>query len=309
MTQTQQSQETYPTLTISTPKEFDFQQNLDYLARDHQEIMYHVTPNSIARRISLADRDFLIKITRGPGSTLFVEFLGDYRPQSATEANYVRDYIIDWFDLARDLRPFYALAETDDHLRESLKLFYGLRLIGIPNFFEALVWGILGQQINLTYAYQLKQRFVETYGDPLLFKGQVFWKFPDPETIQQFTATDLTKTLGITSRKGEYLADLAAIITSGNLEKDDFNQVGSLKAAEKKLTAIRGIGPWTANYVLMRSLRYPDAFPLADVGLQRAVQTVANLPQKASEDYLLDLSQLWNGWQAYATFYLWRLLY
>ena len=84
---------------------------------------------------------------------------------------------------------------------------------------------------------------------------------------------------------------------------------GSLKGAEKRLTAMRGIGPWTANYAIMRCLRLPDAFPIDDVGLHNAIKLQLGMERKPTKAELLELSRGWSGWEAYATFYLWKLLY
>jgi len=83
----------------------------------------------------------------------------------------------------------------------------------------------------------------------------------------------------------------------------------SLKKAEQQLTSIRGIGPWTANYVLMRCLRYPDAFPIADVGLRNAIKYITKADRKPTKEEILVYAKDWRGFESYATFYLWRYLY
>ena len=75
------------------------------------------------------------------------------------------------------------------------------------------------------------------------------------------------------------------------------------------MTKIRGIGPWTANYVLMRCLRLGDAFPMADIGLLNGIKQIENLETKPDKERLLSLQKDWGSWSAYATFYIWRLLY
>jgi DNA-3-methyladenine glycosylase II len=72
-----------------------------------------------------------------------------------------------WFDLERNMDPFYSLLRHDVRLFYMADAFAGLRIVGIPNLFEALCWSITGQQINLTFAYKLKRRLVETYGTHL----------------------------------------------------------------------------------------------------------------------------------------------
>jgi DNA-3-methyladenine glycosylase II len=83
----------------------------------------------------------------------------------------------------------------------------------------------------------------------------------------------------------------------------------NFKEVEKSLIKIRGIGPWTANYVLMRCLRFPTAFPIDDVGLINAIKTLLNMDRKPTKDEILALSIPWANWESYATFYLWRVLY
>lgn len=115
--------------------------------------------------------------------------------------------------------------------------------------------------------------------------------------------------LRMTARKSEYLIDTAAAVASGELSKERLLAAGGLKEAERLLVGRRGIGPWTAHYVIMRCLRYPDAFPIDDVGLHNAIKLQMGLDRKPTKSELLELSADWAGWEAYATFYLWRLLY
>ena len=78
------------------------------------------------------------------------------------EREKVALYIWEWFDLGQNIEGFYQLASKDNILKELTKRYDGLRIVGIPDLFEALVWAIIGQQINLTFAYTLKKRFVNT---------------------------------------------------------------------------------------------------------------------------------------------------
>ncbi|WP_036725786.1 DNA-3-methyladenine glycosylase, partial [Paenibacillus forsythiae] len=79
--------------------------------------------------------------------------------------------------------------------------------------------------------------------------------------------------------------------------------------AEARLTAVRGIGPWTAQYVRMRCLRDASSFPIGDVGLHNAVKSALGLDRKPTLPELGELFAGWRGWEAYATFFLWRVLY
>src|SRR5699024_1206194 len=162
----------------------------------------------------------------------------------------------------------------------------GLRIIGIHDLFEALCWGDIGQQINLAFAYTLKRRFVESFGQATIYQGKKYWLFPDYQKVANLAVEDLAE-LKMTQRKSEYNIGVAQLMASGALSKEDLLKLGRLQAAEKELVKIRGIGPWTANYVSMRCLRYPDSFPVADVGLMNALKELLEVDKKPTKEEIL----------------------
>ncbi|MEN1934253.1 DNA glycosylase [Paenibacillus sp. 102] len=294
-------------ITIIVPKEFSFKQNLHYLSRSKNECMFHIENNKIYRVVPLEGENPLIETSVNDEGNIHVCFLGDETPPEkwvrATVARYVRE----WFDLDTDLTPFYDVAKNDVLLSKPIDEYYGLRNMGIPDLFEALCWGILGQQINLTFAYTLKRRFIESFGEHIEWNGRKYWIFPTPEVIANLAVEDLAE-LKMTVRKCEYLIGVAKLMTQGYLSKDLFIN-SDLKNAEKTLTDIRGIGPWTANYVLMRCLRFPSAFPIDDVGLHNVIKRLTGSENKPTKKEIREYASAWKDWESYATFYLWRVLY
>jgi DNA-3-methyladenine glycosylase II len=132
--------------------------------------------------------------------------------------------------------------------------------------------------------------------------------FPSYDKIAQLAPTDLAD-IKMTLKKSEYIIGVAQLMASGELSKEKLLRMNSHKEAEKSLIKIRGIGPWTANYVMMRCLRFPSAYPIDDVGLHNAIKYLTDAEQKPTKEELLKLSIMWTNWQSYATFYLWRVLY
>lgn len=296
-------------LKLYVPKEFSFTENLNYLQRSPNECLFHIQHNAIYRAISLDIETVVIEVSELPHErAILVRFLGDTAPTRMSTRMEVAAYVRDWFDLNTDLVPFYAMAERDPLLSQAIHSFYGLRNMGIPDLFEALCWGILGQQINLTYAYTLKRRFVEAFGRRVECEGGIYWLFPRPEDIAYLSVKDLDG-LRMTVKKCEYLIGVAQLMTAGELTKGQLLETNSLQQAEKQLVRIRGIGPWTANYVLMRCLRMPAAFPIDDVGLHNAIKHLLGSEKKPTKNEILALSAAWANWESYATFYLWRFLY
>lgn len=234
--------------------------------------------------------------------------MGERNRFNTTIRAEVAGYVREWFDLDRDLSPFYSMVKGDPLLGHAVESFYGLRIIGIPDLFEALCWGILGQQINLSFAYTLKRRFVEKFGRSVMNDGFTYWVFPSPEDIAGLPVEEL-ESLRMTKKKSEYLIGVAQQMVDGKLSKEILLDIGDFKSAEKMLVKIRGIGPWTANYVLMRCLRYPSAFPIDDVGLQNAIKHRLGREKKPTKDEIMKLAVNWTNWESYATFYLWRFLY
>ncbi len=292
-------------IRIPVPAEFDFSVNLDYLSRSPDESLYRIRDGRLYKAIPAGSRTAFFEVGAEAGC-LVVRPL-DEEPWSDEVEQAAVAYARDWFDLDNDLSPFYDMASRDPILRDVVSRLYGLRNMGIPDLFEALCWGIIGQQINLAFAYTLKRRFVESFGRRVRHGDVDCWLFPEPRDIAELVVGDITA-LKMTTKKAEYLIGVARLIADGELGRAML-QKGDFRSAEKRLVSIRGIGPWTANYVLMRCLRYPSAFPIDDVGLHNAIKSVLRMEQKPTAARIKELAVGWQGWEAYATFYLWRVLY
>ncbi|MEH7275405.1 DNA-3-methyladenine glycosylase family protein, partial [Neobacillus vireti] len=266
-------------ILINLPGDFDLKANLSYLERNKNECMFEVENGIITKVISAGEIRSLLQINVNSINQMIVHFLKDSSPRKQSDREKVIGYIREWFDLDRELTPFYEMATADPLLKKPIQEFSGLRLIGVPDLFEALCWGILGQQINLAFAYKLKRQFVEKFGDSIESNGKNYWVFPSFDQIAILTPEDLAD-IKMTRKKSEYIIGIAKLMVSGDLSKEKLLRMDSLKEAEKSLVKIRGIGPWTANYVLMRCLRYPSAFPIDDVGLHNAIKLLTGAEKK-----------------------------
>src|SRR5690606_4686176 len=274
--------------------------------RSSQENLYRLDDSRITKLLKIGGQLVLFRIVPFRivpiAGALRIEFpLG---VPSFQERDEVAAYIEDWFDLKTDLQGFYAMAETDPVLNGVVRQHYGLRVIGVPDLFEALVWAVMGQQINLTFAYTLKKRFVENFGESLVYENERYWTFPSAEKIAGLNVADL-RALQLTGRKSEYILGIAQAMATGELQKQRLLQEPDM---ERVLLEIRGIGAWSANYVMMKCLHSQSAFPLADVGLHNALKAQLQLDRKPTPAEIMELAKNWAGWQAYATFYLWRSL-
>ncbi|WP_349408467.1 DNA-3-methyladenine glycosylase [Pseudalkalibacillus sp. SCS-8] len=290
-------------ITLSLPDPFSFTETLHYLRRSPLEILHQVEGESVYKLLEVDGEKRLIEVSACQnGEELFVRFLDQFPADPAV----VADYLAEWFDLRRDLNAFYESVSCNSILAPLIEKHNGLRVIGVPDLFEALCWAVIGQQVNLPFAYTVKKRFVEAYGEHLDRKDRRYWLFPKPERVAMLEAEDLRE-LQLTQRKAEYIISIANMMADGSLSKSDLLELEG-DQSEKKLLAIRGIGPWSAHYVLMRCLRDPSAFPIGDAGLHNALKHILGREKKPTYDEIRKIFAPWQGWEAYAVFYLWRSL-
>ena len=276
---------------------------MSFLKRSPREILHRIEEETVVKAIYVDDEIVAFRIGHQQDS-LEIEFLT--RKVSTSIKQKVSDYVREWFDLETDLKPFYAMARKDDLLKGLVRKYYGYRIIGQPDLFESIIWAVIGQQINLPFAYTLKQRFVEQFGGSIELKNQKYFLFPSPEVVAQITADQLLP-LQFSRQKTAYVIGIAQAFAEGRLSKQKLTSL-SLEEAKEELIKIKGIGNWTANYALMKTFRHPDAFPLEDAGVHNAIKNLLNLKSKPSLDRVKKIYKKYEGWEAYVTLYLWKSL-
>ena len=290
-------------LRIPPPHEFSYELALTFLKRSPRELLHKVIDDRIEKAIRINGAVIVFSI-RHDKDELLVEFLNT--KVTVAQATEVVKYIREWLDLDTDLKPFYAMCQKDKLLKGLVKNFYGYRIVGQPDLFESIVWAVLGQQINVQFAYTLKQKFVERYGEALTLKEETYYLFPAAAVVAQLTEAQLLA-LQFSRQKAAYTINIAKAFAEGIVSKEKL--VGlSLKEAKDLLMEIKGIGNWTANYALMKTFRHTDAFPLEDAGIHNAIKNLKKLTKKPSLEEVKRVYKKYKGWEAYATLYLWKSL-
>ncbi len=203
------------------------------------------------------------------------------------------------FDLGSDVAAIAAQLAEDPHLAPLVAARPGLRVPGAWDGFEMAARAILGQQVTVAAARQLAGKLVAAHGTPLRPAADdagLTTVFPRPERV---AAADLTA-LGMPRARAAALSALGAAAAA---DPTLFQPEGDLEAAVTRLRALPGIGEWTAQYIALRALREPDAFPAADIGLLRAMTGKDGVrPTPAA---LLARAEAWRPWRAYAAQHLW----
>jgi 3-methyladenine DNA glycosylase/8-oxoguanine DNA glycosylase len=196
-----------------------------------------------------------------------------------------------WLDLDADSERIAAELGRDDRLGPLVAARPGLRIPGSVNGAETALFTVLGQQVSLAAARTFQGRLVAAVS-PANAWG--FRSSPDPAVIADAHTEDLRTTLGITRSRVAALQALARVLADGLELAPHVDQAD----ARRRLLAVKGIGPWTADYVALRCLRDDDAFPSGDLILRRALG--AKTPVEA-----IRLAEPWRPWRGYATLHLW----
>jgi AraC family transcriptional regulator, regulatory protein of adaptative response / DNA-3-methyladenine glycosylase II len=174
----------------------------------------------------------------------------------------------------------------------------GLRVPGAFDGFELAVRAVLGQQVTVKAARTLAGRLVRAFGEPVATPFPALdAAFPAPEKVARLEVSSIAE-LGVVAARARSIVALAGAVASGTLALEPNVDVDATSSA---LRALPGIGEWTAQYVAMRALSWPDAFPHTDLGVRKALRS-------ASPAAVLEAAEAWRPWRAYAVMHLWRSL-
>ncbi|HLY60373.1 MAG TPA: DNA glycosylase [Terriglobia bacterium] len=238
---------------------------------------------------------------RGQKSRLRIRILAG--PDDERTAGAIRSLVIRQFATDLDLTPFYLLADSDPALSKLTAHFRGMRIPQAADVYETLISAILEQQINLSFAHQVKLALIEKYGHTIEFEGRRYNAFPLPAALAITTPRELRR-IQISGPKARYIIAISRAVLDGSLDLESLRTL-SPSIAHARLIEQKGVGPWTAQYVGMRALGHLDCLPAADVGLQKAIQRFYGLRKMPSEKKVAHMAKAWAGWRSHATFHLW----
>jgi DNA-3-methyladenine glycosylase II len=220
----------------------------------------------------------------------------------AHELGEVRSQVIRLLGVDVDLRPFYERADADPLTRALNDRFLGVRPPRFPSLFEALANAVANQQLSLEVGLTLLNRLTVAFGTAA----------GDPEGLLAFPAADAIlaaspdslRCLGFSARKTEYLQGVAHLVATGALDEPDLTTAGRAEAT-RRLMAIRGIGRWSAEYVLLRGLGRLDVYPGDDVGARNKLRRFLSLDHDPGYD---EIARRLRSWEPYAGMIYFHLL-
>jgi AraC family transcriptional regulator of adaptative response / DNA-3-methyladenine glycosylase II len=256
---------------------------------------------SYARTVLCGKRNGWLEVHRASAG----EWLEVTLPASLAEGSWtILTQLRALFDLDANPASVDAHLGADPLLRPSMQRHPGLRVPGAWMTFDLAVRAVLGQQVSVMGASTLAARLAVKFGQPITtpFPG-LNRLAPSAKAIAAASPEDIAS-IGLPRARALALQELAMAAERGDL---NFGPAVTIEEAVTILRHIRGIGEWTAQYIAMRALRFPDAFPAADLGVRKALSAPGHpLP---SEKKALERAAVWRPWRAYAALHLWQILH
>ncbi|NVM75370.1 DNA-3-methyladenine glycosylase II [Duganella sp. SG902] len=253
--------------TLELPADYRLQDVLAFHRRDAESVAEEVSDERLRKGVLLDGVPVVLDIALRPASaSITVRADGAL---SADGREQAREAVLNILGLRIDPAPFSAFVKKDKLFGALVRRQPGLRIVQSATVFEALTWAIIGQQINLSFAIALRRTFILLAGRQ---HSSGLWCYPDARGAAALSVEDLTSRK-FSRAKAETLLRLAALVANGELrlELADDNTIEHISAA---LLAVKGIGPWTVNYGLLRGYGYADCSLHGDVAVRAALQTL-----------------------------------
>ena len=283
------------TLQLSYRPPYDWVGILAFLKTRELKGVEWVTEDFYARTVHWGDHKGWIKITRSKEkNALMLEFTHSLAPVLPALLNRVRGL----FDLNARPEIISRHLARDKVLEPLLKANPGMRVPGAFNGFEMGLRAILGQQVTVKSATTVAGRLAALFGEPIVTPFSELNRLtPSPGRVAKAGVDKLAK-LGIVSARCKSILGLAQAQASGKLSLDSGNH-HTPEATIERLAELPGIGQSTANYIAMRALRWPDAFPKEDIAVRN---NLGGVTAKQAEE----MSQAWRPWRSYAVLHIWK---
>jgi DNA-3-methyladenine glycosylase II len=248
---------------------------LAYHGRDPQSVSERVEGTRILKAVRVGDGAGLLEIDLsaavGPSPVACISL-----DSSSLSADRLAAMACRMMGLGSDPVAFEALVAGRPDAARILGARSGMRIPLTADIWDAVCWAVIGQQINLTFAAALRRSMIERAGT--LHEASGLRAHPAPARVAELAVEELAA-LRFSRSKASYLVGVARLVADGALPLDRLAE-GTMQEAEAALVAVRGIGIWTARYIMLRGFGFPDMAPIGDSGLAAALQRLHDLPER-----------------------------
>jgi len=251
--------------TINLPAGYRRDDVLAFHGRDTLALSEQITPTTLRKGIVQDGAAVLLDVVfDDTQASCRAEIDGDEAPGMREQ---LHGALLNILGLRIDPAPFAQLVARDALIAPLLQANPGLRIVQSASPFEALTWAIIGQQINLSFAIALRRTFIEQAGRR---HSSGLWCYPEAADVAKLNVEDLTSRK-FSRAKADTVLRLAQLVDGGQLSLA-LPASGEVEAISQALLAVKGIGPWTVNYALLRGYAYADCSLHGDVAIRAALQ-------------------------------------
>ena len=287
---------------IPTPP-FNFDKSLNFLGvfmptKQEQTISSH----TLSKAISIDGQTIVFQlISIGTTENPQLEYtLFSTQPITEETQNAVVERMTFFLSLEDDLQPFYRIGQEDVDFSPIIELLYGYHQVKFLTPFENACWAVLTQRNPMKIAQKTKQVLIEKYGNHLDVNENVYWAFPEPIQIVVADESELLKVIR-NDQRTEYLIATARAFSEVN---EEFLKIAPDEEVEAWLRNIKGIGEWSATFIMVRGLGRMERIPLTETRLLEAASKVYRHGEELSRDDLKCLAERYGSWQGYWAHYL-----
>lgn len=289
------------TLLLNPVPPFDFALTVGIFRQSSSNVPDYLVANNYRRALDYLDDTLLIEVSPFGTVDQPVIKVNLLSPQKKPLPSALVDKIKWIFSVDFDLTPFYELLDRNLETQSLKQRLFGLKPPRLPSTFEALVSGIIEQQISMAAASTLKTRLVRSCGKAVFFEDQEYLSFPSPRKIASLSIAELRR-VGLSPRKAIAVKTVSELIASGGLEFLEEGQLSTDKVFQE-LCGIKGIGPWTVKYMLCRGLGNYNVIPVEDIALQQGMRQYYGGNRIQSKTDVFEILSEFGQYSGYAAFY------
>jgi AraC family transcriptional regulator of adaptative response / DNA-3-methyladenine glycosylase II len=292
---------TEPGFHVTLPDGFRTEELLGFFGRDERGRTERACGSTLSQAVLLDGNPARIELELGTRQARVRVEAQRALPRSAVRAAHLR--VTRWLGLESDPPGFERRAARSRDIARLVRARAGLRIPRSGSIFEGLVWVIVGAQVNVSFASTCRAALIELAGTAV---GADFRAHPTPEQVARLDYADLERRQ-FSRRKAEYLIDAARALVAGELDLEGARHE-PVPLVEERLAAVRGLGPWSVQYLCLRAYGFEDCAPIGDVALAEALKRFFELPARPGPDEATRWMEPFAPHRSLATAHLWRTL-
>lgn len=289
--------------SITLPDDFRVDDTLNYLVRDEGGVGETLDGRRFRKAVCLTSGPAILDCVADPAAgSVTCRVVAD-RTLCANDLAAAHRIVIRLFPIDVDPGPFERRLARTRGMSRLIRGRRGLRIPRTATLYEGIVWTIVGQQVNLAFAHSLRATLIELCGPPA---PNGLRAHPRAEDVARLDVADLARRR-YSRRKAEYVIDTSRALVEGSLSLVEGTTEPATRL-ERRLLRVRGIGPWSANYLLMRGFGFDDCVPIGDVALLAALVRFFDRETRPDADETRELMRPFAPWRSLATFHFWKSL-